>query len=64
MTDDRDDAALLHLAADLLYDAGDPRSTPWPDPATLGRLRSRLRNVALGLHPHCDDPAECRQVER
>jgi hypothetical protein len=41
-----DDATLLHRVADLLYDVTDPRSTPWPDPATLGRLRSRLRGIA------------------
>ena len=47
---DLTDSALVALAADLLYDAGDPRATPWPDPATLGRIRSHLRGLADHLH--------------
>jgi hypothetical protein len=41
-----DDAADVRQAADLLYDTTDPRASPWPDPQTLGRLRSHLRNLA------------------
>lgn len=37
---------LLRLAADLLYERGDPRATPWPAAAVLERIRSRLRGIA------------------
>jgi hypothetical protein len=37
---------LLRTAANLLYDHGDHRATPWPDPVTLGIIRSRLRGLA------------------
>ncbi|WP_200213371.1 hypothetical protein [Micromonospora coerulea] len=43
---DLSDSELIERAADLLYEAADPRATPWPDPMTLGRLRSRLRGLA------------------
>jgi hypothetical protein len=41
-----DDAADVRQAADLLYDTADPRAIRWPDPQTLGRQRSHLRNLA------------------
>lgn len=41
-----EEAALLRLAANLLYPAGDPRAMPWPDPVALGLIRSRLRGLA------------------
>lgn len=41
-----DEVHALRTAADLLYPPADPRAMPWPDPATLGRIRSQLRSLA------------------
>lgn len=40
------DSDYLDLAAALLYLPGDERARAWPDPQTLGRIRSRLRGMA------------------
>lgn len=50
------DSDLLHLAADLLYDATDPRANPWPAAATLGQIRSRLRGLADWLESEASHP--------
>lgn len=46
------ECAAAHRAADLLYPPADPRGQPWPDPVTLGQIRTRLRALA-------DDCAAC-----
>lgn len=45
---DAEERELLNQVADLLYDAGDPRGAPWPDTATLNRMRTRLRALTDG----------------
>jgi hypothetical protein len=41
-----DDSDYLDFAAALLYPLDDPRARTWPDPQTVGRVRSRLRSLA------------------
>lgn len=56
------DVAVLTTVADLLYEPGDPRRDPWPDAASLGRLRSHLRGLADAIEQHGSQPTEARRL--